>query len=215
MFEYRLLPTPAASKKVKGLKTVPERFAHALTEALNTEAKNGWEFVGQESFSVEEKPGMMKKPITTELTYLVFKRSIVTDIATDAVPLDKKLENLRNQRARTLVQAVAPAAAATAVPVMAPEPEPTVITNTEPFPEPMPTYVPEEPQGEPFIDEPEPDPSRSLPFPGPKPVPTMDSTGGSTDAGQTGAKQTLNYDHSKGNTGASVDAPILGPAKRD
>jgi len=200
MFEYRLLPTPAASKKVKGLKTVPERFAHALTEALNTEAKNGWEFAGQESFSVEEKSGMMKKSIITELTYLIFKRSI----ATDAVPLDQKLEKLRNQRARTVVQAAAPAAAV--LPVIAAEPEPTVITQTEPFPEPMPNYVPEEPAA---------DTSQSLPFPGPKPVPTMGMPDNSTDSGQTGGKQTLNYDHSKTGTGASVDAPILGPAKRD
>ncbi|MCF6304030.1 MAG: hypothetical protein L3J33_01485 [Rhodobacteraceae bacterium] len=210
MFEYRLLPTPAASKKVKGLKTVPERFAHALTEALNTEAKNGWEFVGQESFSVEDKPGMMKKSVTTELTYLVFKRSIETD----AVPLDQKLENLRNQRARTVVQAVAPATAAAVLPVIPSEPEPTAIT--EPFPEPMPTYVPEEPQGEPFMDEPETDPSRSLPFPGPSPAPTIGMAGSGDTQHQAGEKQTLNYDHSSGpSKGASVDAPILGPARRD
>ncbi len=208
MFEYRLLPTPTASKKAKGLKTVPERFSHALTETLNTEAKNGWEFVGQETFSVEEKPGMMKKAIATELTYLVFKRNT----ATDAVSLDQKLENMRNQRARTIMQTAAPAAAAV-LPVIPAEPEPTAITK--PFPEPVPTYVPEEPKGEPFMDEPETDPSRSLPFPGPSPAPTMGMAGSDDTQHQAGERQTLNYDHSSGpSKGASVDAPILGPARR-
>ncbi len=206
MFEYRLLPTPAASKKAKGMKTVPERFAHALTEALNAEAKNGWEFVGQESFSVEEKPGMMKKPVTTELTYLVFKRSTKNE----PVSLDEKLENLRNQRARGIVQAVAPAAAAIASIKV---PEPAMAGKTESFPEPIPAYVPEESQGAPFMEEPEVDSSRSLPFPGPKPVPTM-GMADSNSPEQTSASPTLNYDHSGTGTGASVDTPILGPAKR-
>ncbi len=209
MFEYRLLPTPAASKKAKGLKAVPERFAHALTEALNTEAKNGWEFVGQESFSVDDKQGLMKKPITTELTYLVFKRNI----ATDAVPLDQKLEDMRNQRARTVVQAVAPAAAV--MPVMAPEPEPVMTVVSEPFPEPMPTYVPEQSNDDPFPKKPEIDTSDSLRFPGPAPAPTLGMTDSSVLAELNHEKRTLNYDHSNTNTGASVDAPILGPAKRN
>lgn len=35
MFEYQLQPVPTASKKVKGLKTLTERFSHAFTEVLN------------------------------------------------------------------------------------------------------------------------------------------------------------------------------------
>ncbi len=228
MFEYRMMPAPGASKKAKGLKTIHERFAHALTEALNTEAKNGWEFVGQEAFSVEEKVGMMKKPKTSDLTFLVFRRAVVTD----ALPLDQKLEHLRNQRSRTMLQpAIAPAAAAAAVipafaqtnvvaeePAVLSPPEPV----SEPFPEPMPAYVPEQ------IVEPNPESieesiagaiaqeienSSSLPYPGPAPEPTLGMPEKLTVVDNGGP--TLNYDHSKSGNGASVDTPILGPARRD
>ena len=220
MFEYRLLPKPSASKKAKGLKTVPERFAHALTEMLNIEAKSGWEFVGQETFSVDEKSSVMKKTKHTDLTYLVFRRTI----AADAVPLDEKLENMKNMRARTMIrEAAAPsiAAAAAVAAASTPEPaeptytytppeEPTVVVQpeptAEPFPEPMPAYVPEEPKL---------DSSRSLPFPGPAPSQTIGTGSGATSNSGDDGGPTMNYDHSRNNTGASVDAPILGPAKRD
>ena len=217
MFEYRLQPAPAASKKVKGLKTFGERFAHALTESLNTEAKSGWEFVGQETFSVDEKSGMMKKNKSIALTYLVFRR----EIKADSVPLDQKLEDLKTRRSRTMIQAPM-MAAPVAIPepkIMQPAPiepiapvqvpsEPEQVTASEPFsepfPEPMPTYVP---------DEPKPDSSRSLPFPGPAPAQTIGEQSNAPES-QFGSGPTLNYDHSKSSTGASIDAPVLGPARR-
>lgn len=116
MFEYQLLPTPTATKKVKGVKTIEGRFAHAMADALNEQAKSGWEFVGQESFAVEEKAGMMSKAKGVTLNYLVFRRAV----AQDAVPLDMKLKNMRARKAATIVQ---------------PAPEPAA----EPFPEPMPS----------------------------------------------------------------------------
>ncbi len=116
MFEYKLLPVPAPSKKAKGRKSMPERMAHALSELMNTQAKDRWEFSGQESFSVEEKTGLMGKEKLMECRYMVFRREVVLD----AMPLDQKLEKLRERKAETIVQAV-------------PAPAPT------PFPEPMPS----------------------------------------------------------------------------
>lgn len=120
MFEYQLLPTPAAAKKVKGVKTVEGRFAHAMAEMLNEQAKSGWEFTGQESFAVEEKAGMMGKSKGVTLTYLVFRRMVTQG----AVPLDMKLRNMQAKKAATVEQ-----------------------PTPEPFPEPMPSP---QTMGEPF-----------------------------------------------------------------
>ena len=116
MFEYKLLPVPAPSKKAKGRKTMPDRMAHALSELMNAQAKENWVFSGQESFSVEEKTGLMGKEKLMECRYMVFRREVVLE----AMPLDQKLEKLRERKAETIVQA-------------APAPAP------EPFPEPMPS----------------------------------------------------------------------------
>ncbi len=116
MFEYKLLPVPAPSKKAKGRKAMPDRMAHALTELMNAEAKQGWAFSGQESFSVEEKSGLMGKEKHVECRYMVFRR----EIGLEAMPLDQKLEKLAARKAETMVPAP-----------LAPAPEP--------FPEPMPS----------------------------------------------------------------------------
>ena len=116
MFEYKLLPVPAPSKKAKGRKTMPERMAHALSELMNAEAKDNWLFEGQESFPVEEKSGLMGKEKHVDCRYMVFRR----EVGLEAMPLDLKLEKLRERKAETMVQA---------------PPAPT----PEPFPEPMPS----------------------------------------------------------------------------
>ncbi len=116
MFEYKLLPVPAPAKKAKGRKTVPDRMAHALTEMMNEQAKDNWVFSGQEHFSVEGKSGLMGKEKHMECRYMVFRR----EIGLEEMPLDLKLEKLRERKAETIVQAP-------------PAPAP------EPFPEPMPS----------------------------------------------------------------------------
>ena len=116
MFEYNLLPIPAPSKKAKGRKTLAERMAHALGEVLNAQAKNNWEYTGQERFSCDEKSGLMGKEKHVEMRYLVFRR----EVGLEAMPLDQKLEKLRERKSETMIQAP-------------PAPIP------EPFPEPMPS----------------------------------------------------------------------------
>lgn len=118
MFEYKLLPVPAPAKKAKGRKTAPERFSHALTEALNAQAVEGWEFAGQEIFPIEEKGGMLGKDKLTEMRTLIFRR----EVGVKEMPLDQKLEKMRERKAETMVQAP-----------LAPAPMPA------PFPEPMPS----------------------------------------------------------------------------
>lgn len=115
MFEYKLLPLPAPSKKIKGRKTLPERFSHAFEELLNEQAKTHWEFSGQERFTMDEKSGLMGKEKHVDCRYLIFRR----EVRLEEMPLDQKLEKLRERKAETMVQAPPPPA-----PELAPFPEP-------------------------------------------------------------------------------------------
>lgn len=76
-YEYKVIPAPARAIKVKGLKTTAERFAHVLTETLNREAEQGWEFVRSETLPCEERKGLMSTARSTQ-TVLVFRRALYT-----------------------------------------------------------------------------------------------------------------------------------------
>lgn len=100
MFEYKLLPVPAPSKKAKGRKTIPDRFTHALGEVLNEQARDGWEYAGQETFPLIEKTGMMGKEKPIELRRLIFRR----DLGGKEMSLDEKLDKLWQERSATMAQ---------------------------------------------------------------------------------------------------------------
>ena len=77
-YEYKVIPAPARTVKVKGLKTPGERFAHLLTECLNEAANEGWEYVRAESLPCEERKGLFSKARSTEVV-LIFRRALVYD----------------------------------------------------------------------------------------------------------------------------------------
>lgn len=74
-YEYKVIPAPARTVKVKGLKTTGERFAHLLTEALNREAEQGWTFLRAESLPCEERKGLTGTARSTQ-TVLIFRRTL-------------------------------------------------------------------------------------------------------------------------------------------
>ncbi len=74
-YEYKVIPAPVRTVKVKGLKTTGERFAHLMTEALNREAEAGWEFLRAETLPCEERKGLMSKARSTQ-TVLIFRRPL-------------------------------------------------------------------------------------------------------------------------------------------
>ncbi|MBL4808056.1 MAG: hypothetical protein JKY31_12345 [Rhodobacteraceae bacterium] len=145
----------------------------------------------------------------------------MSELDSKIVSLDQKLANLKNQRTHVSVKPAAPIAVvapiAAAAPVAAPTyDEATVVANPapEPFPEPMPAYMPETthaPESQPVPHS----TSQSIPFPGPAPAHTLGTTGGYGAPSKFAAAPVTQYDHSNQNRGASVDAPILGPAKKD
>jgi hypothetical protein len=76
MFEYKVVPAPARVSRVRGLKTTGDRFAHTLTETLNTLGGEGWEFLRSETLPCEERKGWFGGTRVSTQTVMVFRRSI-------------------------------------------------------------------------------------------------------------------------------------------
>lgn len=75
-YEYKVVPAPNRSKRVKGVKGTAGRFAAVLTETMNEQAAEGWEYLRSDSLPVEEKPGLLKSRVETYQTVLVFRRAV-------------------------------------------------------------------------------------------------------------------------------------------
>ncbi|GGE47141.1 DUF4177 domain-containing protein [Actibacterium pelagium] len=74
-FEYKIVPAPNRGKKAKGVKTTEDRFAKAMTDLLNEQAAEGWEYQRSESLPCEERSGLTGKSVTTQ-NVLVFRRAL-------------------------------------------------------------------------------------------------------------------------------------------
>ena len=72
-FEYKAVPAPTRGTKAKGVKTTEDRFALAMTEALNQHAADGWEFVRVETLPCESRRGLTGTQVTDQ-SMLVFRR---------------------------------------------------------------------------------------------------------------------------------------------
>ncbi|OSP56409.1 hypothetical protein [Pseudoruegeria sp. SK021] len=77
---YKVLPAPARARKIKGGGTAEDRFADTLSEVLNTQAQDGWEFLRAETLPSEERAGLTGTRNVFR-TMLVFRRAI--DISED------------------------------------------------------------------------------------------------------------------------------------
>ncbi|MBC7156263.1 MAG: DUF4177 domain-containing protein [Rhodobacteraceae bacterium] len=74
-YEYRVVPAPNRGRKARGAKTTPERFALALTETMNAQAADGWEFVRADTLPCEERAGLTGRT-TVQVSVLVFRRAL-------------------------------------------------------------------------------------------------------------------------------------------
>ena len=84
-YEYKAIPAPARTVKVKGLKTAAERFAHLLSECLNEAASEGWEYVRAETLPCEERKGLFGTSRSTQVM-LIFRRPLpVSPVEDEAV----------------------------------------------------------------------------------------------------------------------------------
>ena len=76
-YEYKVVPAPNRGEKAPGVKTAPDRFAHALTSVMNVMARDGWEYLRADTLPSEERSGFTKRT-TVYHSVLVFRRSAST-----------------------------------------------------------------------------------------------------------------------------------------
>lgn len=81
-FEYKAVPAPTRGTKARGVKTTEDRFALAITEALNEHAGNGWEFVRVETLPCESRRGLTGTQVTDQ-SIIVFRRIKKSAAATE------------------------------------------------------------------------------------------------------------------------------------
>lgn len=75
-YEYRVIAAPTRGLKAKGIKTAEARFSHALEEAMNTMAAQGWEYQRAETLPSTERAGLTSTT-TKWRNVLVFRRPVV------------------------------------------------------------------------------------------------------------------------------------------
>lgn len=107
-FEYKVVPAPRKGEKAKGLKTTPDRFAHALTVLMNDLGAEGWEYVRADTLPCEERVGLTGTKSTFQ-NMLVFRRPVLAKAEDADRPADTAAtETMRAQRlTATLRDAVA------------------------------------------------------------------------------------------------------------
>ena len=75
-FEYKAVPAPTHGTKAKGIKTTEDRFALAMTDALNELADDGWDYVRAETLPCDERKGLTGTQ-TKFQNVLIFRRQIL------------------------------------------------------------------------------------------------------------------------------------------
>ena len=73
-FEYKSVCAPRKALKLKGVKGADNRFAQTLTDFINEQSYDGWEYYRAETLPVDEKSGIMGKAAEKYLSLLIFRR---------------------------------------------------------------------------------------------------------------------------------------------
>ena len=83
-YEYRVVPAPRRGEKARGVKTTEDRFALALTQAMNALGAEGWEYLRADTLPCDERAGLTGGTKTSFQNMLVFRR--VLDAGAEAAP---------------------------------------------------------------------------------------------------------------------------------
>lgn len=73
-YEYKVIPAPRKGEKSRGVKTIEDRFALALTVVMNDLGREGWEYLRADTLPVDERAGFTGGTKTTFQNMLVFRR---------------------------------------------------------------------------------------------------------------------------------------------
>lgn len=86
-YEFKVVPAPRKGEKLRGLKTVEDRFAQALTTLMNQLGRDGWDYVRADTLPVDERSGFTGTK-TTYQNVLVFRRVLDEAVVVLAKPED-------------------------------------------------------------------------------------------------------------------------------
>lgn len=88
-YEYKIVPSPRKGEKARGARTVPERFAVALSTLMNKLGQEGWEYLRADALPCDERVGLTGSK-TTFQSMLVFRRVLdaaaMPMVLTDPLP---------------------------------------------------------------------------------------------------------------------------------
>jgi hypothetical protein len=82
-YEFKVIPAPRKGEKSRGVKTVEDRFALALTHLMNELGREGWDYVRAETLPVDERVGFTGTK-TTFQNMLVFRRELTAEAVSPA-----------------------------------------------------------------------------------------------------------------------------------
>ena len=72
-YEFKVIPAPRRGEKLRGVKTTEDRFALALTNLMNEQGRDGWDYVRADTLPVDERVGFTGTK-TSFHNMLVFRR---------------------------------------------------------------------------------------------------------------------------------------------
>ena len=73
-FEYKTICAPRKALKIKGVRAESDRYAQTLTDVINAQSADGWEYYRAESLPVDMKSGLMGKTSENYVSLLIFRR---------------------------------------------------------------------------------------------------------------------------------------------
>ena len=96
-FEYKVIPAPRRSVRVKGAKGFDGKFAATLEKAINELAADGWQYLRAESLPADERHGITMRKTESYQNVLVFCRP--ADATENAKPATALLEDQSDDEA--------------------------------------------------------------------------------------------------------------------
>jgi|GEM_PF-381041 len=75
-YEYKVVPAPSKTRRIKGMKTVEDRFAFGMEMLMNDLGAEGWEYLRAETLPCEERSGIRGRTTESIKHMLIFRRSL-------------------------------------------------------------------------------------------------------------------------------------------
>lgn len=125
-FDYKAIPAPRRSKKARGVREPAELLALTITDTINEQAREGWEFLRAETLSAETPRGLFRRAVEEPVSLLIFRRE----------------RESREPRLEARVEALRPAPEPAAAPRPAPVTEMREAPLPQAAPQPRPKPVP-------------------------------------------------------------------------